>query len=79
MPPLAEELDELLIIQCVNIKIVGIKGIEPIQPKDNRFTVCPDSPTSAYSHVSTTPSKNGIIPQEVWFQKATRHKSVRLD
>jgi hypothetical protein len=29
--------------------------------------------------VSTTPSKNGIIPQEVWFQKATRHKSVRLD
>ena len=57
MPPLAEELDELLIIQCVNVKIVGIKGIEPIQSKDNRFTVCPDSPASAYSHVSTTPSK----------------------
>ena len=29
---------------------VGVVGFEPTQPDGNRFTVCPDSPTSAHSH-----------------------------
>lgn len=50
------------------LKIVGIKGIEPIQSKDNRFTVCPDSPASAYSHDLLPSSKRnhtigGMVPE----------------
>ena len=26
-------------------------GIEPTQPYDNRFTVCPNSPTLAFPHI----------------------------
>lgn len=31
---------------------VGQVGIEPTQPYDNRFTVCPASPTAALTHIN---------------------------
>ena len=33
---------------------MGVVGFEPTQPEDNRFTVCPASPTAAHSHAPTT-------------------------
>ena len=32
---------------------VGVVGFEPTQSKGSRFTVCPDSPTSAHSPASS--------------------------
>lgn len=35
----------------LSIYVVGEVGFEPTQSKDNRFTVCPDSPTSALPYI----------------------------
>ena len=44
---------------------VGTVGFEPTQPNGNRFTVCPDSPTSAHPHLFD--STVGFAPTNIGF------------